>query len=308
LKGAAFARGVAETRIITTSVEHPSVLQTCRWLESMGAEVTYLPVDANGMVDPDEVARTLRRGADLVSVMLANNETGTVQPVAELSRLAHEAGALMHSDAVQCPGKVPVDVAELGVDMLSVSAHKLHGPKGVGALYVGRGVELAGVVHGGGQEHGLRSGTENVSGIGGFGKAVEFVPEYLSEAGHVAALRDGLEAGLRGLFPEMRLNGHPSERLPNTLNVTLPGFRGESLVLALDRYGISLSSGSACKSGSPEPSHALLAMGMSRDDAHCSLRFSLDTETTGEDVEYAIASVREVLERSREFVHFAPCR
>jgi cysteine desulfurase NifS len=308
LKGLAFSRGPENTHIITSSVEHPSVLQTCRWLERIGVKITYLSVDSMGMVDPGDAAKAIRPDTALISVMLANNETGTIQPVAELARLAHEAGALMHTDAVQCPGKIPVNVADLGVDLLSVSAHKLHGPKGIGALYTGKGICLESIVHGGGQEHGIRSGTENVPGIGGFGRAMELVPESLSKSGKLKALRNTLEAGLRDLIPGMKLNGHPVERLSNTLNVSLPGFRGESIVLALDRYGISISSGSACKSGSSDPSHALLAMGLSQEEAHCSVRFSLNTEVTHADIEYVIECVSDVLRRSREFIHFVPCR
>jgi cysteine desulfurase NifS len=308
LKGLVFARGPENTHIVTSSIEHPSVLRTCAWLEGLGVQVTYLPVDRTGMVDPEEARKALRPGTALLSVMLANNETGTIQPVAELARIAHEAGALMHTDAVQCLGKIPVSVADLGVDMLSVSAHKVHGPKGIGALYVGRGIELESLVHGGGQEHGLRAGTENVLGIGGFGRAVDLLPALLSRSGEVAALRDALEAGIVGLIPGARANGHPARRLPNTLNATLPGFRGESMVLALDRYGVCFSSGSACKAGSSEPSHALLAMGLSREEAHCSVRFSLDTAITPADIDYVIESLDDVLRRSRTFVHFVPCR
>jgi cysteine sulfinate desulfinase/cysteine desulfurase-like protein len=240
--------------------------------------------------------------------MLANNETGTIEPIAELARVAHGAGVLMHTDAVQAFGKVPVDAISLGVDLLSVSAHKLHGPKGVGALYVARDVEIESLVHGGGQEFGLRSGTENVAGISGFGRAAELLPGWLSERGRIAALRDSLEAGLKGLVPGIKITGHPAERLPNTLNVVLPGFRGESLVLALDRYGIRLSSGSACKSGSPKPSHVLLATGLSEEEAHCSIRISLGTDSTVDDIEKTVAAFGEVIGSSKNVVRFVPCR
>ncbi|MFQ5558945.1 MAG: cysteine desulfurase family protein, partial [Acidimicrobiales bacterium] len=219
-----------------------------------------------------------------------------------------EAGALFHTDAVQAAGKVGIDVEELGVDLLSLSAHKLHGPKGVGALYVRRGVRLEPLVHGGGQEFGLRAGTENVPAIVGFGRAAELAVRGLDEAPRTAELRDLLEAGIRHLVPAAILNGHRELRLPNTLNLTLPALRGESLVVALSRHGISLSSGSACKSGSPEPTHVLLAMGVSETDAHCSIRLSLSADTTRADVDAAIAALRAVLEELETTVRFLPCK
>lgn len=310
IKGSLFATGLQGAHAITSLIEHPSVLNTFRWLEQMGVRVTYLPVNNAGIVRMDEFKKSLSNKTTLVSVMYANNETGAIQPIARMAAMAREAGALMHTDAVQCMGKIPVNAAELGVDLLSVSAHKLHGPKGVGALYIAKGVGIESLVHGGGQEHGARSGTENVLGIAGMGRAVELLPESLAASPLMSRLSGMLEHGLRELIPEISVNG-PAEadaRLPNTLNVLVPALRGESVVLALDRYGVSLSSGSACKSGSSDPSHVLLAMGLSREDAHCSLRFSLSHETTEDDVKYTLYAMDEVMTGSASDIHFTPCR
>ncbi|MBI1724310.1 MAG: aminotransferase class V-fold PLP-dependent enzyme, partial [Candidatus Tectomicrobia bacterium] len=287
IKGAAFACRGQGGHIVTTSVEHPSVLGACRFLGRLGYEVTFLAVDEAGWVDPGRLRGVMREGTILVSVMMANNETGTLLPIRELCAAAHAGGALFHTDAVQAVGKIPVDVEALGVDLLSLAAHKFHGPKGAGALYVRKGVELEPLVHGGQQEGGLRAGTENVPQIAGMGKAAELALGRLGRAEGVRRLRDRLEAGIRQLIPGARLNGHPESRLPNTLNMTLPGLRGESLVIALDQRGVALSSGSACKSGSPEPTHVLLAMGRSEEEAHCAVRFSLSADTTAEDVDEA---------------------
>jgi len=308
IKGVVFKKGPERAHVITSAIEHPSVLEPLKWLVRLGAKVTYLPVDSTGMVDPDDARKALTPDTVLISVMLANNETGTIEPISELARVAHEAGILMHTDAVQAFGKVPVNVADLGVDMLSVSAHKIHGPKGVGALYMAKGVEVESLVHGGGQELGIRSGTENVLGIAGFGRAGELMSGWLSKRERVRALRDSLESALRGLVPDMKVNGHPTERLPNTLSAVLPGLRGESLVLSLDRYGVRVSSGSACKSGSPNPSHVLLAIGLSEEEAHCSLRISLGTGSTVDDIERTVFALGEVIRSSRNIIRFVPCR
>jgi cysteine sulfinate desulfinase/cysteine desulfurase-like protein/anaerobic selenocysteine-containing dehydrogenase len=307
-KGVFPRNGNNRFHIITSSIEHPSVLATCEWLEAQGHEVTYLPVDRVGMVRPDDLKDAMRKDTVLVSVMLANNETGTIQPIRELADIAHEGGAIMHTDAVQGFGKIEVDVDALGVDLLSISAHKLNGPKGVGALYIGKDVELEPLIHGGGQEHGMRSGTENITGIAGFGRASEMIPYRLKSSEQIASFRDSLFLGLKKIIPDTRLNGHETRRVPNTLNVAVPGFRGESVVLALARFGVYLSSGSACKSGSSAPSGALLAMGLSEEDAHCSLRFSLGTDTTSGDVKYVLESFKDVIEKSRSMIHFVPCR
>jgi cysteine sulfinate desulfinase/cysteine desulfurase-like protein len=229
-------------------------------------------------------------------------------PIKELCAVAHERGIPFHSDAIQAVGKIKVDVEELDVDMLSISGHKFYGPKGIGALYVRKGTELESLVHGGEQEGGLRAGTENVPDIVGLGKAAELAPHYLRDYGKVKELRDKLEAGIKELVSNARLNGHREKRLPNTLNLTLPGLRGESLVLALDQYGISLSSGSACKSGSPEPTHVLIAMGRSKDEAHCAVRFSLSPNTTEEDIDETVSALRQVLEEMATVVRLTPCK
>ncbi len=308
LKGIAWARAEAGRHLVTTQVEHPAVLATCRFLERTGYHVTYLPVDRDGIVSPDDLEAAMTPETTLVSIMTANNEVGTVQPVAELCRVAHEGGALFHTDAVQAAGKIPVDVEGWDVDLLSLSGHKFHGPKGVGALYVKPGVELEPLVHGGQQERGLRAGTENVPAIVGIGKAAEVALAGLREADRVRAVRDRLEAGVRELIPGAVRNGHATDRLPNTLNLTLPDLRGESLVIALDQKGMSLSSGSACKSGNPAPTHVLLAMGRTAEEAHCSVRFSLSPANTAEDADRTIAALREVLEEIESTVRFLPCK
>jgi cysteine sulfinate desulfinase/cysteine desulfurase-like protein len=294
--------------MITTSVEHPAVLNSCRFLERQGVAVTYLDVDAQGRLDPDTLRAAIRDDTFLVSVMLANNEVGTLFPIEELAQIAHEGGALFHCDAVQGAGKVPIDVTELDVDLLTLSAHKFHGPKGCGVLYVRKGVQLQPLVHGGKQEQGLRAGTENVPAIVGMGKAAELARQGLSEMNRAARLRDELQREITRLVPNARLNGHPEQRLPNTLNMTLPRLRGESLVVALDQKGVMLSSGSACKAGSPDPSHALLAMGMSDEDAHCAIRLSLSYHTMAKDIDYVAKALSEVLEEMETTVRFLPCK
>jgi cysteine desulfurase NifS len=308
IKGIAFANRGDRNHIITSSIEHPAVLNTCRWLESNGFDVTYLGVDQTGRIRPGDLEEAITDRTCLVSVMLANNETGTVQPVEELARLARDRSVPFHSDAVQAVGKIPVDVGELGVDLLTLSAHKLHGPKGVGALYVRKGIEIENLVHGGGQEGGIRSGTENVIEIAGFGKAMDGVPRYLEKMNDVEKMRDRLEEGIMGILPEARLNGHRLLRLPNTLNMTLPELRGESVVLEMDRRGVMFSSGSACHSGSPDPSHALLAMGLTEEEVHCALRFSLGHDTTERNIKRTIELLSEVIERSRNIVRFVSCK
>ncbi|MFA9452473.1 MAG: IscS subfamily cysteine desulfurase [Candidatus Aminicenantaceae bacterium] len=308
LKGIALANKGTRDHIITSMIEHPAVLNTCRWLETQGFAVTYLDVDEAGCVHPEDLREALTDRTCLVSLMLANNETGSLQPVGEMAKIVKERGVLFHTDAVQAVSKVPVDVEALGVDLLSVSAHKLYGPKGVGALFVRKEVRLEGLIQGGGQEGGLRSGTENVLGIGGFGKAMELVPQFLGRMGWVHELRDRLEAGIKNIAPDYRLNGHRNSRLPNTLNVSLPGLRGESLVLEMDKRGVCFSSGSACHAGSSEPSHALLTMGLSQELAHCALRFSLGYKTIEQDIEQTLQLLKEVIESSRNIVRFVSCK
>lgn len=308
IKGVAFARRDEGRHIVTSTVEHPAVLQTCRFLERVGYDVTYLPVDRHGLVRPEDLRRALRDDTILVSLMLANNEVGTIQPIAELCAVAHARGVTFHTDGVQAVGKIDVNVETLGVDLLSMSGHKLHGPKGIGALYARKGVRLEPLIHGGKQEGGLRAGTENVPAIVGFGKAAELARLAVRDAAAIARQRDRLEAGIRTLVPDAVLNGHPTSRLPNTLNLTLPHLRGESLVVALDLHGISLSSGSACKSGSPEPTHVLLAMGRSDVDAHCAIRLSLSRDTTPEDVDDTVNALARVLAELETTVRFLPCK
>ena len=308
VKGAVFASPGRSGHVVTSVVEHPAVLQACRFLERAGHRVTYLPVDEEGRIDPEQLRRAIDDETVLVSLMTANNEVGTIQPVRELCAVARERGVLFHTDAVQAAGKIPLDVRELDADLLTLSGHKFHGPKGVGALYVRKGVRLEPLVHGGKQEGGLRAGTENAAAIVGMGQAAELAAGALRQAERIAGLRDLLERGVRESVPEALLNGHREDRLPNTLNLTLPGLRGESLVMALDRYGVSLSSGSACKAGSPEPTHVLLAMGRSEEEAHCSVRFSLSHETTRRDIEETAAALAGVLEEMESTIRFLPCK
>jgi cysteine desulfurase NifS len=308
IKGAALAHRNRGTHIITSTIEHPAVLASCRWLEGFGFDVTYLPVDEQGQVDPADLAAAITPETILISLMTANNETGAIQPIAELAEVARSHEVLFHTDAVQAVGKIPIDVQELGVDLLTLSGHKLHGPKGVGALYLRQGVVLDPLIHGGKQENGMRAGTENVPGIAGLGKAAELAERNLPKMADVRKLRDRLEGGIRDLVPDAKLNGPPENRLPNTLSITLPGMRGESVVLALDQKGVALSSGSACRAGSPDPSHALLAMGMSEEDAHCALRFSLGLGNTEEDIERTIMLIRGMIRDVSASIRFVPCR
>lgn len=307
LKGVAFAWRGSGNHIITTTIEHPAVVNTCKSLEKMGFRITYLEVDSLGWVAPDKLWEAITDDTILVSIMLANNEVGTILPIKELCAIAHEKNVPFHTDAVQAIGKIEVDVQELGIDLLSISGHKFQAPKGVGALYVKKGVELEPLINGGSQEGGLRAGTENVPAIVGIGKAAELAEYTLQETERIKALRDRLEAGVRKLVPDARLNGHLDKRLPNTLNLTLPGLRGESIVIAMDQHGVALSSGSACKSGSPEPTHVLIAMGRTEQEAHCSVRFSLSSDTSEEDIDETLAILAKVLEE-KNTVRLIPCK
>jgi cysteine sulfinate desulfinase/cysteine desulfurase-like protein len=265
-------------------------------------------VNREGLVTASDLEAALHPETILVSVMAANNETGALQPIAELVEVTHRQGALFHTDAVQAVSKIPIDVRAWGVDLLTLSGHKFHGPKGIGALYVAQGVTLDSLVHGGKQEHGLRAGTENVPAIAGLGKAAELAGQRLPEMSRIRMLRDRLEKGIRTLVPDARRNGPLTQRLPNTFNVTLPGMRGESVVLALDHLGVALSSGSACRAGTPEPSHALLAMGLSTEQAHCALRFSLGVENTEEEIDRTLTLMEEMIRETAVGVRFSPCR
>jgi cysteine desulfurase len=281
IKGVAYANELKGNHIITSTIEHHAVMETCKFLEARGFDVTYLPVDEFGMVAPGDVEKAITGKTILISVMHANNEMGTIEPIAEIGRIARKAEIYFHTDAVQTIGHIPVNVNELGVDLLSMSAHKLYGPKGVGALYVRKGTRLTPFMHGGEQERRQRASTENVPGIVGFGKAVELAQQEMSqEAEHITYLRDQLIKGLLERIDHVRLNGHPQKRLPSNVNVGVEYVEGESMVLNLDLEGICASTGSACSSSSLEPSHVLLAMGLPHELAHGSLRFSLGKWTT----------------------------
>lgn len=286
IKGAAFARKDRGNHIITTAIEHHAVLHTCQWLEKQGFDVTYLPVDEYGMVSPADVEAAITDKTILISVMMANNEIGTIQPIAEIGAIARRRGVLFHTDAVQAMGAIPVDVQALQVDMLSMSAHKFHGPKGVGALYVRKGVKLDVFMAGGAQERGQRAGTENLAGIVGMGKAIELAVAGMADsAARITVLRDKLIKGILERIPDVKLNGHPDLRLPNNINVSVRYIEGEALLLRLDLAGIAASSGSACTSGSLDPSHVLLAIGLPHEIAHGSLRLTLGADTTEADID-----------------------
>jgi cysteine desulfurase len=285
LKGVAFANESKGNHIITSSIEHHAVIETGKFLQRRGFKVTYLPVDEYGLVDPEDVRKAITGKTILISVMHANNEVGTVEPIAEIGKIAKEAGIYFHTDAVQTVGHILVDVNELGVDLLSISAHKLYGPKGTGALYIRKGTKLVSFMHGGEQERRRRASTENVPGIVGFGKAAELAQQEMSEeAKRLTYLRNQLVSGLLERIDHTRLNGHPVNRLPNNVNISVDYVEGESMLLNLDLEGICASTGSACSSSSLEPSHVLLAMGFSHEQAHGSLRFSLGKWTTEEEI------------------------
>lgn len=286
--------------IITSAVEHHAVLHTCEALATQGYRLTMLPVDKYGMVSPSQLAKAITDETILVSIMHANNEVGTIQPIRELAAIAHERGALFHTDAVQSLGNIPVDVADLQVDLLSASAHKLYGPKGVGLLYVRKGTKFGNIAYGGAQERNLRPGTENVAGMMGFARALELAAAEQPETyEHLAALRDKLIKGLTSL-PAVSLNGHPQQRLPGNVNVSIERVEGESLILSLDMAGIAVSSGSACTSGSLEPSHVLMAMGLSHQKAHGSLRFTLGKSTSAADIDYVLEVIPGIIQRLRQ--------
>ena len=308
IKGTALLHRRTRDHIITSAIEHPSVLNTCRRLEQQGFRVTYLTPDPSGTIRPESLEARIDDRTCLVSIMAANNETGVIQPVRELCRIARAHGALFHTDAVQTVGKIPVDVGDLGVDLLSFSGHKFHGPKGVGGLFIRKGVLLEPLLDGGGQEKEVRSGTENLLGIAGMGKAAMLALENLGLMAGVERLRDLLETGILKIVPGARANGREAGRLPHTSNIVLPGIRGESLVLALDGKGVALASGSACHAGSPEPSHALLAMGLTKEEAHCSVRLSLGPGNTEEEIHQVLRYVEEIVTRDNALVRFVSCR
>jgi cysteine desulfurase len=300
LAGVAFANEKKGNHIITTAIEHHAILETGKFLKKRGFKVTYLPVDEYGMVAPDDIRKAITAKTILISVMHANNEVGTIQPLAEIGRIARKAGILFHTDAVQTVGHIPVDVNAFGVDLLSMSSHKLYGPKGVGALYIRKGTRIAPFMHGGGQERDRRAGTENVPGIVGFGRAAEIaLKEMDEEAARLTALRDRFITALQKRIDDIYLNGHPVKRLPNNINVSISFVEGEAMLLNLDMAGICASTGSACSSGSPEPSHVLLATGCSHEQARGSLRFTLGKWTTGADMEKVLDILPPIVKKLR---------
>lgn len=287
--------------IITSAIEHHAVLHTCEFLAKQGFELTVLPVNSYGEVEPDTLRGAIRPGATaLVSVMHANNEIGTIEPIKELAAIVHEAGAIFHTDAVQTVGKIPVNVGELGVDLLSASAHKLYGPKGVGCLYAKKGVRIGSFMHGGGHERNLRAGTVNVPGVVGFAKAAELAQQRLcSQEAPLADLAKRLTDGIFAAIPNTRLTGHPERRLPGSVSVCFDYVEGESILLMLDNYGIMASSGSACTSGSLDPSHVLLAIGLPHETAHGSLRLTMGKDNTQEDVDYILEVLPPIIKNLR---------
>jgi len=287
--------------IITTAIEHEAVLNACQALEKEGVAVTYLPTDHEGQIDLEELRRAIRPETILITVMHANNELGTIQPLEEIGRLAAEADVYLHTDAVQSAGKIPIDVNALGVDLLSLSGHKLYAPKGIGALYVRGGTRLRQLLYGGHHQRGFRPGTENVAGIVGFGKAAEIARKSLREtAQRVSTLRDKLEQGLLHRVPQSRVNGGAAPRTPNTANLVFPGVEGEALLIALDLRGLACSTGAACSSGAVEPSHVLTAIGLPPEEARASLRFSLGRHTTSADLDFALNVVPAAVAQLRE--------
>ena len=301
IKGTAFAKKSRGNHIITSAIEHHAVLHTCAWLEKQGFEVTYLPVDEFGRVRVEDVEKAITDKTILITIMAANNEIGTIQPIAEIGKLAHDKGILFHTDAVQAIGAMPIDVNAMHIDMLSMSGHKFHGPKGIGALYIRKGVKIDQYLHGGAQERGQRAGTENLAGIVGMGKAIEIATQHLEEnARRLTALRDKLIDGILAEIPDVRLNGHRTQRLPNNVNVSVRYVEGEALLLRLDLAGIAGSSGSACTSGSLDPSHVLLAIGLPHEIAHGSLRLSLGTDTTEAEIDEVLDKLPGIVKNLRD--------
>ncbi len=301
IKGAAQARSAKGKHVITSAIEHPAVLNVCEYLEKNGFEVTYLPVDSEGVVHPDTLKAAMRPDTTLVSIMMANNEIGTIQPISELAAIARAGGALFHTDAVQAAGNIEVDVRKLGVDLLTISGHKFYGPKGIGALYVKKGVRIETLIHGGHQERGKRAGTENVPCIVGMAKALTLATENLeAHAAKLLALRQKTYDGITSRISHVKLNGHPTQRLPGNLNMSFQYIEGESLLLMLDMKGIAASSGSACTSGSLDPSHVLLAIGLPHEIAHGSLRMSFGDANTEADVDVLLDSLEEIVKKLRQ--------
>lgn len=303
IKGVAFANRHKGNHIITTAIEHHAVLHTCQWLEKQGFTITYLPVDEEGRVHPEDVEKAITPETILISIMTANNEVGTIQPIGEIGQIAKLHGILFHTDAVQAVGAIPLSVDALGVDLLSMSAHKFHGPKGIGALYVRTGVKLDALIHGGAQERGVRAGTENVPAIVGMGKAIELAcTDIETQTAAITTLRNRLIEGLQAAVPELKINGSLSHRLPGNVNISAKYVEGESLLLRLDLAGVAASSGSACTSGSLDPSHVLMALGLTPDEAHGSLRLTLSSDTTDADISYVLEVLPPIIADLRRMV------
>ena len=300
LKGIAFANKNKGNHIITTQIEHHAILHTCQWLEKQGFDVTYLPVDEDGMISLDELKAAITDKTILISIMFANNEVGTIEPIKEIGAIAKERGIYFHTDAVQAVANVEIDVQDMNIDLLSLSGHKFYGPKGIGAIYIRRGVKIQPVQLGGAQERKMRAGTENVPAIVGLGMAAQFAKrDFVEKNAHLVALRDKLIKGIQEQIPDIKLNGHPTKRLPGNVNFSFRYIEGESLLLSLDMKGIAASSGSACTSGSLDPSHVLLAMGLIHEIAHGSLRISLGRDNTEEDIDYTLEVLPQIIARLR---------
>lgn len=300
IKGVAFSAKNKGNHIITSNIEHLAVLEVCKYLEKHGFEVTYLPVDEYGIISPEDFEKAIKPETILASIMYANNEIGTLQHIGELAAIAKSKNVLFHTDAVQAAGKIPLDVKGLDVDFLSMSAHKIYGPKGVGAVYIRKGLKIDPLIHGGHHERGRRAGTENVPGIVGFGKAAELIQNELEhERKHLTELRDILYHEISSKIKNIKLNGHPSFRLPNTLNISFAYIEGESIVMSLDLEGVAVSTGSACTSGTLEPSHVLSALKVAPESIQGSVRFSLGRLNTIEDVNYILKVLPPIIERLR---------
>ena len=301
LKGIAAAYKKKGNHIITSAIEHPAIMSSCKYLEGEGFEVTYVPVDSDGLVSPEQIKNAIKENTILISIMFANNEIGTIQPIKEIGAIAKEKGVLFHTDAVQAVGNINIDVKDLNVDLLSLSSHKFYGPKGIGALYIKKGVKIASFIHGGQQERGKRASTENVPGIIGLGRAIELATENLDEYNKkLIELREKTIEGLFAKVPYIRLNGHRHNRLPGNVNISFEFIEGESLLLMLDMKGVYGSSGSACSSGSLDPSHVLLAIGLPHEIAHGSLRLSFGDENTQEDVDYILEVIPQIVSKLRD--------
>jgi cysteine desulfurase len=306
IKGIAWANQKKGNHIITSQIEHHAVLHSCQFLEKHGFKVTYLKVDKYGLIDPEEVKKAITDQTILVTIMHANNEIGTIEPIKEIGKIVKEAGIYFHTDSVQTTGHIPIEVNDLGVDMLSISGHKLYGPKGVGALYLRKGTKIVNLIDGGAQEKNRRAGTENVTGMVGLGKAVELAEKRLAggEVDKVVKLRDKLITGIMDQIENVRLNGHSTKRLPGNVNICFEFIEGESMLLNLDMKGVAASSGSACTSGSLEPSHVLLAIGLPPEIAHGSLRLTLGKDNTEEDIDYVLDILPKIIEKLRALSPF----